>query len=316
MPNTHISQSTIIHAGPVDIGLLVVVALIWASAFVAVDIAVPETGPLWLPTIRVLIGAAALAPFVLHSGLVLPRSARTWALVIVMAALNIVVPFFLLSWGQLTIDAGMAAVLMGMGPVLALLGNHLTTHDDKINGAKLVAVALCFSGVLTLVGFSVLGNLGGTFVLAQLATLGAALCYATSSMLIRHIDMPPVPLAWLALAIGAVMLLPAAWIIDGPPPAPSRQAWTALIYLGLLPTGLAHVLRVYLIRRIGHSVFALSIYMIPPFGVVLAFLILAEPITAQLGIALALILCGLYFAQRGSGPAAKQTSPSTADGRS
>lgn len=304
VPETYISRSTIVRAGPVDIALLVAVALIWASAFVAVDIAVPETGPLWLPAIRVLIGSAMLAPFAIRGGLVMPQSARMWALVIVMATLNIVVPFFLLSWSQLTIDAGMAAVLTGMGPVLAIVGNHFTTHDDKINGAKLTALVLCFSGVLTLVGFSVLGNLGGTFVLAQLATLGAALCYATASLVIRHIDVPSVPLAFLSLVIGSVMLLPAAWIIDGPPPAPSPEAWTAIIYLGLLPTGLAAAMRVYLIRRIGHSMFALSIYMIPPFGVVLAFLILGEPITAKLGIALALILCGLYFAQRGSGPAA------------
>ena len=296
--------STITRAGSVDIALLVAVALTWASAFIAMNIAVPETGPLWLATVRVLIGAAVLAPFALWRGIALPRGLRAWMLVSVMAVLNIVVPFFLISWGQLTIDAGMAAVLMGVGPLMALAGSHVFTHDDKINASKLAAVGLGFSGVVVLVGLSVLGNLGGTFLLAQLATLGAGLCYATSGLIIRRIDLPPVGLAFIALVIGAIILLPLALLVDGMPTrAPGPTAWIALVYLGAFPTGLAYVLRFHLIRKIGYSIFALSVYMIPAFGVLLGFLILGEPVTPKLGIALALILAGLYFAQRGSGPA-------------
>ncbi len=309
------TSATIIRAGPFDVALLVCVALIWASAFIAMNIAVPETGPLWLATIRVLIGAAVLAPFALWRGLALPGNARTWLLVIVMAMLNIVVPFFLISWGQLTIDAGMAAVLMGVGPLLALVGSHFFTHDDKINGYKLAAVALGFSGIVVLVGVSVLGSLGGTFLLAQVATLGAALCYATSGLIIRRIDLPPVGLAFLALMIGAIILLPLALAIDGPMTRmPDSSALIALVYLGAFPTGLAYVLRFQLIRKIGYSMFALSVYMIPAFGVGLGFLVLGEPITSTLGVALALILTGLYFAQRGSGPATRSGPQATEPG--
>jgi len=308
--STGTETETIRKAGPLDITALVTVAMIWASAFIAIKVAVPETGPLWLAASRVAIGALVLAPYALWRGLVLPQTLRIWALVILMALFNVVVPFFLISWAGLTIDAGMMALLMGTGPFMALIGSHFFTHDDKINTLKLIAVALGFSGVFVLVGGGALGQFGSTYVLAQLATLAGSLCYATSGLIVRRIPMPPTRLAFLTLCISAAILIAAALIVDGVPDAlPGASALWALIYLGAFPTGLAYVMRYQLIRAIGFSTFALSIYMIPPFGVLLGFVILGEALQLKVIIALALILAGLYFARRGSGAAAPPGGP-------
>ena len=80
-------DGTIRRAGPIDVSLLVLVAIIWASAFIAIKIAVPHTGPLWLAAIRVTIGALVLAPYALWRGLVLPDTAKVWGLVVAMAML-------------------------------------------------------------------------------------------------------------------------------------------------------------------------------------------------------------------------------------
>ncbi|WP_306119966.1 MULTISPECIES: DMT family transporter [unclassified Roseitalea] len=302
--------TTITRAGPLDIGLLVMVAMIWASAFIAIKIAVPETGPLWLATIRTAIGAAVLAPYALWRGLILPASARMWTLVTVMAMLNVVVPFFLISWAELTIDAGMTALLMGTGPFLGLIGSHLFTHDDKMNAAKLLAVVFGFSGMAVLVGGTALGGFGPGHLLAQLATLGGVACYVVAGLIIRRIDIPPVRLAFLALSIATVALVPLALVVDGPVAViPSAPALWALVFLGVFPTGVAYVMRFYLIRKIGYSTFSLSIYMIPAFGVLLGFLILGEALSPKLVVALALVLTGLYFAQRGGGPARSAARP-------
>jgi drug/metabolite transporter (DMT)-like permease len=303
-------DGTIRRAGPLDVSLLVLVALIWASAFIAIKIAVPDTGPLWLAAIRVSLGAIVLAPYVLWRGLVLPGGVRVWFLVFVMAILNVVAPFFLISWAGLTIDAGMMALLMGTGPLMALIGSHFFTHDDKINPLKLIAVALGFSGVAVLVGGAAIGDLGGAHLLAQFAALGGSICYALSGLIVRRIDIPPTRLAFLALGIGATVLLPVALLVDGVPTTmPSAPALWALVYLGVFPTGLAYVMRFQLIRAIGFSTFALSIYMIPPFGVLLGVLILGEQLEPKVLIALALILAGLYFARRGSGASAARRAP-------
>jgi len=304
-PALPVSDGTIRRAGPLDVSLLVLVALIWASAFIAIKIAVPDTGPLWLAAIRVTIGALVLAPYALWRGLVLPGTAKVWGLVLAMAMLNVAVPFFLISWAGLTIDAGMLALLMGTGPLMALVGSHLFTVDDKINALKLIAVALGFSGVIVLVGGATIGGLGGAHIMAQLATLAASLCYSTSGLLVRRIDIPPTRMAFLALCVGAAMLIPLAALVDGVPATmPSSSAVWALLYLGAFPTGLAYVMRYQLIRAIGFSTFALSIYMIPAFGVLLGVLILGEELQPKMLVALGLIMAGLFFARAGSGSAA------------
>ncbi|MEL6436145.1 MAG: DMT family transporter [Pseudomonadota bacterium] len=287
------------QASPADITMLLMIAVIWASAFVAIKVAVVETGPLWLAAIRVAIGCIAVLPFALKAGIELPKTTNVWLLVIAMSVLNVVIPFFLIAWAELTIDAGVASLLMGVGPFLALMASHFFTQDDRINGWKLLAVGCGFAGVLAIVGGDALAQLGGRHTLSQLAALGGALCYVTAGILIRKIPIASVRLAFLALAIGSAVLVPIALIVDGAPTMPSSNALMALVYLGLVPTGIAYVMRFYLINAVGYSTFALSVNMIPVFGIILGALLLGEQPSPQTGIALTLVIVGLMLARRG-----------------
>ncbi|MEO0542575.1 MAG: DMT family transporter [Pseudomonadota bacterium] len=299
MASHNATVTTIRQASGFDIGMLVLISLIWASAFVAIKVAVPAVGPLWLAAIRVVVGCLAVLPFALKAGIELPQSMGVWILVICMSLLNVVIPFFLIAWAELTIDAGVASLLMGVGPILALLAGHFFTVDDRINRWKLLAVLLGFSGVVILVGGDAMKQLGGRNTLAQLAALGGALCYVTAGTLIRKIPIGSVRLAFLALSIGSAVLLPIALIVDGPPSLPGPLPAAALLYLGLIPTGIAYVMRFHLINAVGYSTFSLSVNMIPIFGVLLGALLLAERPSPQAGIALALVICGLFFARMG-----------------
>ncbi|MEN0000326.1 MAG: DMT family transporter [Pseudomonadota bacterium] len=299
MARTNQTVTTIRQASGTDLTLLLSIAVIWASAFVAIKVAVPDVGPLWLAAIRVCIGCLAVLPFALRAGIELPQTRTVWVLVIVMSLLNVVIPFFLIAWAELTIDAGVASLLMGVGPILALISGHFFTQDDRINRWKLVAVLFGFAGVLVLVGGDALKQLGGRNTIAQLAALGGAVCYVIAGTLIRKIPIGSVRLAFLALAIGSAILLPVAFLVDGLPATPGMPALTALIYLGVVPTGIAYVLRFHLINAVGYSTFALSVNMIPIFGVLLGALLLAERPSPQTGIALVLVLVGLFFARMG-----------------
>lgn len=299
MSRTNQTTGTIRQATAADLGLLVLISVIWASAFVAIKVAVPEVGPLWLAAIRVAIGCLAVLPFALNAGIELPKAPMVLGLVIGMSLLNVVIPFFLIAWAELTIDAGVTSLLMGVGPILAVVAGHYFTQDDRINRWKLAAVAFGFCGVIVLVGGDALSQLGGRNTLAQLAALGGALCYVTAGTLIRKIPIGSVRLAFLALAIGSAVLVPAALLVDGIPTAPSMSTTSALIYLGLVPTGIAYVMRFYLINAVGYSTFSLSVNMIPIFGVLLGAIILAETPSPQTGLALALVVIGLLFARRG-----------------
>ena len=174
----------------IDYILIFALVIIWASAFLAIKVVVPESGPLWLATIRVLIGFAVLLPWAMWRGFVWPADARQWRILIWVAILNVATPFFLISWAKLTIDAGIASLLMGVGPLFALIASHFFTDDDKFTPLKLVAVLIGFSGIM-LVGADAIMGLGQNLP-SQLAALGGCACYVASGILIRKlVGFPP-----------------------------------------------------------------------------------------------------------------------------
>jgi len=227
-----------------DLLLMGVTAVIWASAFIAIKFVVVETGPLWLAAWRVAIGFFVLLPYAIWRGFIWPENTRIWLLIAVASLFNVVLPFFLISWAEQTIDAGVTSLLMGTGPFLALFGSHLFTTDDKLTLPKFIAVIFGFAGVLTIVGVDALAGLGGQTVWAQLAAVCGALCYTIAGLMVRRIDIPPIRLGCLVFGTGMTILIIAAFTFDGPPNLQlSSSVLFALIYLGVFPTALGQILR-------------------------------------------------------------------------
>lgn len=283
-----------------DLVLILLMVSIWSSAFVAIKVAVAETGPIWLVVGRVGFGFLALLPWTLWRGIVFPASGREWFYVWVIALLSAVVPFFLISWAQQSIDASLTALLLGTGPFLALLLSHFTTTDDRLNAPKLIAVALGFAGVAVVVGGDALSGLQGG-LLPPAAILAACACYAISGGLVRRIEsMPPVRLTSLVLGLALLMLVPIVLATgDDLPELPSNMALLSLIWLGVGPTGIAYIMRYHLIRKVGYSYVALGLYLLPALGVAFGAVLLGETISATVLVALALVLAGLAIARTG-----------------
>jgi drug/metabolite transporter (DMT)-like permease len=293
------ANHTIRKPTPLDLSLLLFLTLVWASSFIAIKVAVPETGPVWLAATRVGIGFLVLLPWTLYKGLVMPGSIRSWLNLILISLLNVSVPFMLISWAELTISAGITSLLLGTGPLLSLIFSHLTTHDDKFNRFKLVGIAFGFSGIVLVVGNEALQSVGTGSIIAMVAVLGASVCYAISGAMIRQVkDIPPARLATVILGFSSVELI-GIGLLDGLPDvaAISGKAWGSLLFLGLLPTGLATILRYRLIWAIGASFFSLGMNLIPVFGVILGALLLSEQVAATTWAALVLILAGLMIAR-------------------
>lgn len=279
------SPTAIRPATATDLGLLVLLAAVWGSAFMAIKIGVVETGPMWLVSLRVGIGFLALLPWTLYRGWVWPRSRRDIAFILLLAFLNVLIPFFLISWAQSRIPSSTTALLMGVGPLVAMVLAHLTSTDDRLNARKAIAVALGFCGVAAVLGQAAFAGLAGG-LLPPAAALLACLCYVTSGSLVRHTpDIPPVRLSCMVLGLGTAMFVPLALAIDGPPPQISAQAWSAIAYLGLFPTGLAYILRYHLVRQIGLSLFAHVGNLIPLFGLAFGVLLLGEDLTLTIALA-------------------------------
>lgn len=289
---------------PLDLLMLIALAAIYGSAFTAIKIAVPEVGVYGLVLARVVIATLVLLPYALGRGWQWPTSVRTWKLLALLCIFNLLLPFALVSWAQLNINASLMALLMGAGPLFGLIFSHIATRDDRITLPKLIGVALGFIGVAVVVGVQAYDSTPQA-LLAQGAALLASVCYAASGLVVRQIDdMQPTRLATIVLAMGSVALLAGApFALESPLETVSdleMHVVLAVLYLGIITTGLAYIIRYRMIRAVGMSYFALSINLVPVFGIAIAALILLEPLSLSLFVGLACILGGLLIARLGS----------------
>ena len=153
-----------------DIPLLLLLSLIWASAFTMIKIAVPMTGPVLLVLIRCGIGAAVmLVILALLRGASWPKTWRQWIGLIVLGIISTAVPFYLISFAEQKITSAMTAILMTTGPLVAIILGHFFTDDEKINRGKIIGVGIGLMAALYLLkdGFT---NVGGTGIWPLLRT--------------------------------------------------------------------------------------------------------------------------------------------------
>lgn len=283
-----------------DAILLVALASIWGGSFLFIKIAIVVIPPLSIVAGRVILGGLALAVVVLLRGDRLPRDRRVWLDCLVVALVGNLGPFFLIAWGEQSIESGLAAILMGAMPLSALLLAHLLTDDEKLNRGKLLGVGFGLAGIVVLIGPAALGGLGRDLG-AQLAIVAAGCGYALGGIYSRRSGLTKLPAPVVASAIlllCSLLILPPALIVDRPwALQPGAGPLLALAGLGVLSTGLAYLLLFHLLARRGVTYVALNNYMVPVFGLIWGALLLAEPITLRALAGLALILVGVGLVQ-------------------
>jgi drug/metabolite transporter (DMT)-like permease len=277
--------------------ILLALAVIWGGAFMFIGVAVRHVDPLTYVWLRLTIAAAAMLLFLKLKGhrLGLPR--EVWGSILLLALLNNALPFTLFGWGQTHIAGGLASILNATTPIWGVLVAHLFTEDERMTPRKVAGVLLGFGGVATMIGPTLLANVG-TNALAQLACIAAALCYAVAAVWarrFRRMGLSPMSVTTGQLTAGALIMLPVAMIVDQPwtQPLPPMTAWGAIVALALLCTAFGYVLYFKLIDSAGATNALLVTLLVPPFAILFGSLFLDEVLAPQDFAGLALIALGL-----------------------
>jgi drug/metabolite transporter (DMT)-like permease len=224
----------------------------------------------------------------------MPKWGSVWGTFLLMGLFNGAVPYTLITWAEIHIDSGLAAILNALMPLFTVLLAHLFTGDERLNWMKVVGIFLGFLGVVTLIGPAALKGLGKD-VLAQLAVMAAALCYAIAIIYGRRLkEITPLVSATGQLFCAAFLTLPMMLLFDAPwTLSPSFISLGALSCLSLLGTALAYLLYYYLLPQIGSTNLSLVTYLIPITGVFWGALLLGERLHWSAFLALGLILAGI-----------------------
>lgn len=273
---------------------LVILSVMWGSAFFFTKVAGEEIPPITLVFARV--GFAAPIIFVLALSLGKPVSTlRRWPEFAVMGLCNNAIPFSLIFWAQTHIASGLASILNGTTPLFTLLIAHFFTHDDKFTPARVIGLVAGFSGVAIMIGPSLLGTLGSD-ILAELACLLAAFSYGVGGVYGRRFrNEHPLTAASGQLMTSFTIMLPVALLVDRPwtLPLPSPTALAATAALVIFSTVLAYFFFFRVLARAGATNVMLVTLLIPVSAIFLGTILLGETLTENQIAGAAIIGAGL-----------------------
>lgn len=277
--------------------LLLVLGVMWGTSYAFIKLGV-ENGltTFTLIAVRLAIGLVLLAAVVALAREPLPRSPRTYLHLIVMAAINIVIPFTLITWAEQSVDSAIAAILNGAVPLIVIVLAALTFDDEPITLNRLVGVLVGYVGVIVLVAPGLIGAFSGSEFTGEIALLGSTLAYAIGAVYARRNirGLRPMIPAVFQVAFAFVMVAVLAFAFENPLGISwNFDAVLAVLWLGLLGSGAAYLLNFRLLNRIGATATSQLAYLLPVVGIVTGAVMLGEQVDARVLGGTALILGGV-----------------------
>ena len=274
-----------------DTLLLLLLSAIWGSSFLFIKLGVDVLEPSVVVLGRLVVGAAVLVPLLAGRGGLAPLRGHLLPLV-VLGTLNNALPFWLLGFAETRLDSGLTAVIQAAAPIFTVLLASRIDVTQRVSGLRLVGVAVGFVGVALLVGVQTGGEL-----VAALAVLGVALCYAASVLYAGRTvrGLPALQVSIGQLGCAAVLMAPVG-LAQLPDSMPAAKVVLAVVALGALGSGFAYLLYFALIASAGASRAILVTYLVPAFALAYGAVFLDEAVTATALTGLALVLGGTALA--------------------
>ena len=273
-----------------------VTVVLWASAFVGIRAAGEDLSPGALSLGRLAVGSALLGVFVLLQRGRLPGR-RDWPGIVVCGVLWFGLYNLALNAAEQRVDAGTAAMLVNVGPILiALLAGWLL--KEGFPRALVAGCAVAFAGAVV-IGLATSERGVG-------ASWGAVLCVAAAAFYAGGVvaqkpllsRASALHVTWLAATVGLVVCLPfAATLADEVGDADaSSVAW--MVYLGVFPTAIGFLTWAYALSRTTAGRMGATTYLVPPIAILIGWALLAESPETLAFLGGALCLGGVVITRR------------------
>jgi drug/metabolite transporter (DMT)-like permease len=293
--------------------LLVALGCTWGASFLFIEVLLDEISPIEVVAGRLALGAVAVIGYMLVRRLRLQWTPSLLVRMVPIAILGNILPFALISWGQESVDSGLASVLNATVPISTAAIGAIFLAEERFTTGRLIGLLLGFAGIVVLTGDDIL-NITDSAVQGQLAVIAAGVCYAGSSTysrtLLRSFD--PASLSAIQLTIATLICIPLVFLIEGSPTYGTMniEAWGAILALGLGGTGLAYIVYLWLIEHMGTVRASLVTYIVPIVALFLGWLVLDETIGLNVILGAALIIVGVASVMRGQAPGSERPAPS------
>ncbi len=286
------------EAKSIDIFLLVLLGLIWGSSFFNIKIATYSYEPITLALVRVIFASVPLILLCKFKNIKIEAFSKEWKQYALIGLCNIAIPFILIAIGTSKINSYLAAMLMSTTPLSGTVLAHFFTKNEKINFFKVIGILIGFSGILFLFLDKIIIN-ENNYIFALITILGSTF-YSIGGILTLKIKNKGNENVTTSTTVWSlIFLFPMAIILEKPWLAsPTLESTFSLLYLGIVATGLAWLIR-FRILSVNGLVFQTQVaYLIPIFGVFFGYFLMDEVITWRVLISLSIIIMGIYIVKK------------------
>jgi drug/metabolite transporter (DMT)-like permease len=281
----------------IDWLLFVILGGMWGSSYLFIKFGVDEgLTPFTLIALRLGIGLALLVAVVALAREPLPRERRIYGHLVVMSVVNIVLPFFLITSAEQTVDSALASIINATVPLFAIVIAAFVLHDEPLTVNRLAGLGLGFVGVIVLTGGSI--GVGGD-LRGQLALLGSAVSYGAGAVYSRRNMRGIRPMIPALFQVGFAFVISAAlaFVTEHPlSTAMTPKAIFAVVWLGILGSGFAYLVNFRLLARWGATRTSMVAYLLPVFGITLGVTLGAETISLAVILGTLLVVGGVALA--------------------
>jgi drug/metabolite transporter (DMT)-like permease len=283
--------------------LLGLLAALWGASYLFIKIGLEDFSPAMVVFLRTLLAALVLAPLALHRGAMRGLRPLLWP-IIVLAAVQVAVPFLLISWGEEEISSSLAGILVASAPILTALLAVFIDHEERPTLVGGLGIGVGIVGVALLLGVDVGGD--SAALVGGLAVVLASLGYAIGGFYLkaRFKETQPIGVVTATMLASAILVLPVA-LVSLPTDAPGLGPLAAIATLGAGGTGLAFVIFYTLIADVGPAKASIVAYIAPVFAVIYGVAFRDEAFTLATLVGMALILGGSWIAGQARAPVAR-----------
>ena len=283
------------EANTFDLSLLILLAIIWGSSFFNIKIATYSYDPITLALVRVIFASVPLLLLCKFSGIKIEAFGKNWNWYAIIGLCNIAIPFVLIAIGTAKINSYLAAILMSTTPLSGSILAHLFTKDEKLSFLKFLGVLVGFSGIILLFFDKVIIN-AENYLYALITILGSTFYCIGGLLTLKLRNKKNENVTTSTTLWSVIFLLPFSLIIESPwESKPSLISTLSLLYLGVIATGFAWLIR-FRILTVNGLVFQTQVaYLIPIFGIIFGYFLMDETITWRVLVSLVIILLGIFI---------------------
>ena len=271
--------------------LLILLGAVWGSAFMFIKISADDFGPILLVNLRLLLAGALFLPFLLRKKY-LAYFKSHFPGIFILAIFSNAFPFTMFSYASLGATSNMLGILNGTTAFMTMLVAYFWLKES-ISLKQMFGIILGFLGILVLVNPA---NGSATLGASGFALVGA-LSYSFSGVYIQKYQLNAnkfVLIGW-AMLFGGLLLTPLSFF-NLPDQMPDNNAIAALMWLGIVSTGIAYLGYIRLIEQIGAVRTSTVTYLLPVFSIIWGSIFLQEKITWIIFGGFIFVMIGMYFA--------------------